>query len=134
MKTSRISILVLLVGSLLLVACGSSSVPTASPSGIPTGGSQVVTLADQGGTIHLAVGESFLLKLGEEYMWNITISDQSVLSRVPNISVIRGAQGIYLAHKSGTVTLSATGDPQCLQSQPPCAMPSILFSIKIVIG
>jgi hypothetical protein len=51
----------------------------------------MVTLDNQGKTITLVVGESFLLKLGETYNWGVAISNQAVLSRVMNIAVIRGA-------------------------------------------
>jgi hypothetical protein len=74
-----------------------------------------------------------LLQLGEEYTWDVSVSDQNVVSRVRNITVVRGAQGIYNALQAGTVTLSATGDPVCLQAKPPCAMPSIMFEIKVVV-
>jgi len=108
--------------------------PPISTQVVPTDvGQQVITLADQGKTIDLAVGESFLLQLGEEYAWDVTISDQNVVSRVKNITVIRGAQGVYNALQAGTVTLSATGDPVCRQAKPPCAMPSIMFTITIIV-
>jgi hypothetical protein len=107
--------------------------PTSTPIEPAAGGQKIVTLEDQGKTISLAVGEGFLLKLGDEYTWEITISDQNVLSRVKNIAVVRGAQGIYDALQAGTATLSATGDPQCRQSKPPCAMPSIQFEITVVV-
>jgi len=44
-----------------------------------------------------------------------------------------GAQGIYLAHKPGTVTMTATGDPACRQSKPACMMPSIIFTLHIEV-
>jgi hypothetical protein len=107
--------------------------PTSTPNEPAAGGQKIVTLDDQGKTISLAVGEAFLLKLGDVYTWEVNISDQNVLSRVKNITVVRGAQGVYDARQAGTVTLSATGDPQCRQSQPPCGMPSIQFKITIVV-
>jgi hypothetical protein len=108
--------------------------PATTPPVEPTAGGQIIVmLDDQGKTISLAVGEGFLLKLGDEYTWDVTISDQNVLSRVKNIAVVRGAQGVYDAQQAGTVTLSATGDPQCRQAQPPCGMPSIQFEVTIVV-
>ncbi len=95
--------------------------------------SQTVTLADNGRTITLNINETFLLKLGEGYDWNITIDDQTIFSRVVNVLVVRGAQGIYIAHKSGSATLTAVGSPECLKSQPPCARPSISFRIFVVV-
>jgi hypothetical protein len=137
------SILPILLISILLISACSSQQPIqggpGTPDGGPTGGGpsadgqKVITLDDQGRTVTLAVGESFLLKLGEVYSWDVSISDQAVLSRVRNIAVVRGAQGIYLANQAGSVTLSAAGDPQCRQSQPPCGMPSMLFEITFIV-
>ena len=91
---------------------------------------KIVTLADDGQTITLQVNETFLLKLGEEYDWNITIDDQTIVSR----DVVSGAQGLYRAHKEGSSTLTAVGDPECRKVQPPCGAPSRVFRINIVVG
>lgn len=92
-----------------------------------------VTLADQGRTIQMHVGQRFLLKLGEEYEWTVTVTDPSVLSRVMNIAVVRGAQGVYQAVKTGQASLVASGDPRCRQLQPPCELPSRFFQVQIVV-
>jgi predicted secreted protein len=106
-------------------------IPVVSPTAAAD--QNVVTLADSGKTITLKVGENFLLKLGNDYTWNINVSDESVISRVKNVMVILGAQGIYDALKPGTAVLSATGDPQCRQATPACAAPSIQFSVTVVV-
>lgn len=131
----------ILMGVLILSACAqpfpaqavtvTAEMPGSTVVGTPAGDEKTVTLAEQGKTITLAVGERFLLKLGEEYTWNVQVSDQAVVSRVKNIMVIRGAQGVYEALAAGTTTLTAAGDPQCRQSDPPCAMPSIQFNLSI---
>jgi hypothetical protein len=36
---------------------------------------KIVTLNDTGQTINLQVNDSFLLKLGEDYDWNVTVED-----------------------------------------------------------
>lgn len=137
-KTTTITTLIV-ISMLVLSACATQNsvntpVPTISTQVVPTDvDQQVITLADQGRTIDLAVGESFLLRLGEEYTWDVTISDQNVVSRVKNITLVRAAQGVYDALQAGTVTLYAAGDPVCLQAKPPCAMPSILFTITIIV-
>ncbi len=94
---------------------------------------QIVTLAQNNQEIHLDNGKSFLLKLGNNYNWNIEISNQTVVSRVINIMVINGAQGIYQAHNPGHATLTVQGDPLCLSSTPRCAVPSILFRLDISV-
>lgn len=118
----------ILFGLIILVSISSGATPTNIPE------SKIVTLADDGQVITLQVNETFLLKLGEGYDWNITLSDQSIVSRVPNVLVVRGAQGIYRAHKEGSSTLTAIGDPVCRQTSPPCAAPSRMFRINVVVA
>jgi hypothetical protein len=95
---------------------------------------KTITLDDDGKTISLQVDETFLLKLGEGYDWNISIDDQTIISREVNVMVIRGAQGIYRAHKPGRATLTAVGDPPCRKSVPACAAPSRLFRLNVVVS
>ena len=122
------SIALLVLVSLLLVACGGSS-----PSNTPTAVSRTVTLADDGSTITLHVGDSFLLQLGEDYTWTPIVDDQAIVSRAKGIAVVRGAQGVYDALKVGKTTLTAVGDPVCRQAKPPCERPSREFKIQIVV-
>ncbi len=141
--------------ALTLAACAPAGVqaaqgtPTSQPSPVPTnagsgavtptasGGTSDpgtignITLANNGQTITLHVDQTFLLDLGLGYTWSLNLDNQNVISRVPNISVIRGAQGIYRAHQPGTATLTATGDPECRQSTPPCAVASVVFTLHI---
>lgn len=94
---------------------------------------RTVTLEDSGKSIKLQIGQSLLLKLGDTYEWNVDIDNQKVLSRVMNIMVVKGAQGVYEPHSLGNVKLTAVGNPQCLHSVPPCMMPSILFTLDIEV-
>ena len=93
-----------------------------------------VTLENNNQTIELKTGQTFLLKLGEEHMWNVEIDNDNVVSRVKNIAVIRGAQGVYEAKMPGTAILSAAGDLPCREEVPPCAAPTILFKIQINVS
>ncbi|MGE5222362.1 MAG: WD40/YVTN/BNR-like repeat-containing protein [Omnitrophica WOR_2 bacterium] len=105
-----------------------------SASGTPSAlSSGVVTRSQNQQTIALSVGQEFLLNLGEGFDWTVTVDNQAVLSRKVNVTVIRGAQGIYVANQAGTATLQATGDPVCRQAKPACMAPSILFEIKVVV-
>jgi hypothetical protein len=113
-----------------IVVISGSPVPV--QTGQP-GSDLVVGLQDNGKTIHIGVGQRFLLDLGDQYNWQVNVADQSVVSRVVNITVIRGAQGVYEAHKVGQTTLEATGDPACRSAQPPCMIPSIMFQVTVVV-
>lgn len=115
---------------LALAACGALS-PT--PAATPVVESREVTLADNGATVEMKVGDRFLLNLRDFYDWSLNVADIGILSRVKNIAVIQGAKGIYEALKPGTTVLTATGDPACLKSTPPCAAPSILFETTVVV-
>jgi len=108
-----------------------ASVETVGSSPLSENG---ITLEDNGKTFNMKVGDSFLLNLGTDiYDWTVTVDNESVLRIKMGVMVIRGAQGIYDALTPGTVTLSASGDPMCLKSRPACAMPSILFSVTIIV-
>ncbi len=99
---------------------------------MPDGGNLTIHLDDNGRVVSMRPGDTFLLDLGmDTYDWSVEIDNQAVLSRVPGVLVIRGAQGIYEAHTTGQATLTATGDPLCRQSAPPCAMPSMIFKITV---
>ena len=106
----------------------------AGPSATSTLPANGVTLSENGGVFVMHVGESFLLNLGMDvYDWTVEVDSQNVIQRKLNLAVIRGAQGIYIAQNTGTATLTASGNPLCQQSNPPCMMPSILFSITVIV-
>ena len=96
-------------------------------------GNLTITPGDSGRTVLLQTNQRFVLKLGDNYNWTVTIPNQDVVSRVVNIMPVLGSQGVFEAHKAGTTTLQAAGDPTCRQSQPPCALASVNFTITITV-
>ena len=102
-----------------------------TPVPIPADG---ITPADNNRVFIMHPGERFLLNLGNSiYEWTVTVDNQAVLSRVVNITVIKGAQGVYEAHQPGQVILMATGDAPCRRSKPPCMLPSMMFQVTIQV-
>ena len=97
------------------------------------GKSVTVTLDDNGKTITLAQGDRLLLQLGEDYTWELSISDQAVLSRVMGVMLIRGAQGLYDTLFRGKSVITGQGDPTCLSEQPACLKPSIQFEVTVIV-
>ncbi len=91
-----------------------------------------VTQSQNGTKLTMRVGDRFLLQLGDAVTWVPQVADQTIVSRVANIAVVRGAQGVYQANQPGTTTLSATGTPPC-PAGAPCALYLIQFSVTIVV-
>ena len=127
---------VLLVTS--ISACGQAGAspspaatgPTATPSEAPSA-TRTISLAENGQSIALAIGDRFVLMLGEDFDWSVAPVDESVIVRLPDQATMPGIQGQYRAVGRGTTTLSATGDPPCRKATPPCAAPSILFHVTL---
>ncbi|HYM15315.1 MAG TPA: hypothetical protein VEZ14_07125 [Dehalococcoidia bacterium] len=114
---------------------GTGGLPGATATARTVTSPQSVTLADDGSVIRLRVGDHLLLDLGmDTYTWHVTVSDQSVVSRVVNIAVVRGAQGVYEAHAAGRATLTAVGDPLCRSATPACGAPSRVFQVEIIVS
>ena len=90
-----------------------------------------MTQADNGTTLHLAVGQQFLLDLGSSEDWTVSVANQDVVSRVPGVLVVKGAQGIYAARATGTTVLSAIGSPHCTTGV--CPLFRIAFTITITV-
>ena len=109
-------------------AATATSAPNAGQLDTPT-----ITLNDNGTTLKLKTGQRFLLQLGETYDWQLIIADQSVVSRVKNVMVIRGAQGLFDALNPGQSEVSAMGDPVCRGQKPACAQPSVLFRLTVIV-
>jgi hypothetical protein len=83
------------------------------------------TIMDNGKTFNIQVGDTLKLDLDPGNDWSaISVSDTNV---------IVATQGIYQARASGVATLTAAGHPKCLTSTPPCGMPSILFTITVIV-
>jgi hypothetical protein len=114
--------------TILLVGQGPATLTVTVP---PLSTARNITLADDGQTLGFQVGQNFLLFLGINDNWSATVADPAVVDRIPDVFVIRGAQGLYQARQPGHTTLTAAGDPACRRAQPPCAAPSTVFSVQI---
>lgn len=106
---------------------------TTAATASPATGVLRLTTADDGRTVDLVVGQRFLLALGSSLNWTVAVADPAVVSRVVNILVVRGAQGVYVAKSPGTTTLSATGEASCRQARPPCAIAARGFRVTLAV-
>jgi hypothetical protein len=110
---------------------------TESASPIPDAQNPVsytVTVNDNGKTFTLRVGDNILLNLGADmYDWNVSVDNPSVISLRMGVLAIQGSQGIFDAHAPGSATLTAVGNPKCINLTPPCMMPSMLFNVTVIV-
>jgi hypothetical protein len=83
-----------------------------------------VTMADNGKTFNIKVGDRLRLNLDPFYDWSVSVD---------NPTVIAGLTGLYHGLAAGTASLSAVGNPKCYSSTPPCLAPSIMFKITAVV-
>lgn len=108
-----------------------SLAPRPSP-GLATAAPLVVTVADNGTTLHLAIGQQFLLDLGSSVDWTVTVADPRIVGHVIGVPVIQGAQGPYVAEAPGTTLLSAVGSPPCPSGA--CPLFRLGFRLTITVG
>lgn len=103
----------------LAVEMSATPAPAAVKPTAASGGSMdtpTITLNDNGATLKLKTGQRFLLQLGEMYDWQLIVADQSVVSRVKNVMVVRGARGLFGALNPGQSEVSAMGNPPVCRS------------------
>lgn len=80
----------------------------------------------------MRAGQTFLLALGAPPPdWTVTVANTAVLARVPNVMVVRGAQGIYRAKQAGTTTLQAVSHFPCESAHPACLPADRIFRIQV---
>lgn len=96
-------------------------------------GGLVITLDHVGKTLTMRRQGGFLLRLGEEYNWSVTVHPPDILTQNRKISLSPGEQGVFLARQKGSAVLRAVGKPVCLAFDPPCLRPAVLFEMYVLI-
>lgn len=96
-------------------------------------GGLVITLEDVGKTLTMRTQGGFLLRLGEEFNWSVTVTPSDVITLNSKVSLEPGEQGVYIARKRGSAVLQAIGEPVCLAYDPPCSLPNVLFEMNVLV-
>jgi hypothetical protein len=104
----------------------------ASPVQGPAGGQTItITPDDNGQTFHIQTGDRVVVKMGTDLNWTVDVDPPGILVPVPGVgTLVRGVQGIYAAVQPGTVTLTATGRPNCSGDQ---ACPEFIQQVQVTI-
>lgn len=97
------------------------------------GSTRTVTAADSDTTIHLKVGDTFVLKLGDDKNWsNVAVDNTNVIGTVATFAAIPGAQGMYVAKAAGTATITAVGTAICNPGEM-CPQYALLYKVTFVV-
>lgn len=96
-------------------------------------GGLVINMDQVGQTLMMKPKNAFLLRLGEDYAWAVTIDPPDLVTLNKKIILEQGEQGVFVARRTGKGVLRAVGDPVCRQTDPPCVRPSLLFTLKIIV-
>ena len=96
-------------------------------------GGLIITLDYVGQTILMKPGQGFLFSLGDSFDWEITVDPPQVLTINQRYMPLAGEQGVYIAREKGKATVQAIGSPRCLQNDPPCARPNVLFTMYVKV-
>jgi hypothetical protein len=94
--------------------------------------SATVTAAENGTTLHLAVGERFTLELGAGVEWAVKVADPAIVAPVSGVTLAPGVQGVYEAIAPGTTVLNAVGSPSCTGGA--CPQFRIGFTLTIAVS
>jgi hypothetical protein len=94
---------------------------------------QIITMSDNGKTLTLQPGQRFGLMLDDRYVWEISIANQEIVSQAEGATPVGGSQGVYEAHQAGQTQLTASGDPLCRSQRPACMMPTVIFTLNILV-
>lgn len=92
-----------------------------------------INLNDNNQTLSMIIGESFALNLDENYDWKVSVDSPDVIGKDESAIPPEGSLGIFSARKAGEAVLSAAGDPECRESEPPCGMPSVSFKLNVEV-
>jgi hypothetical protein len=99
----------------------------------PSGAEYILTAADAGKTVTLAVGGKMLVLLGNDHPWSVTVASPTILAAERGITMLPGAQEVLDALAPGTTTLRAIARPACRAGAHPCPTPSQSVLVRIVV-
>ena len=89
-----------------------------------------VTWSDNGATVTLPVGGSFVLALASASHWSVHVSNPSVLGAGPGPS---GTQGSFTAEKPGSTALTAVMQVHCGTTTTRCLFAVPVFHLTVVV-
>ncbi len=117
---------------------GGASPPPGIPSPALTGPA-TLTEADNGATVRLSPGQRVIVVLSSHGMlsWHIPAATGTIVRRASaagGYPAPRPARATFIATRSGSATLNAVNDAQCLHAQPACTVPQQAWQVTIIVS
>ncbi len=94
----------------------------------------VITLDSAGKTIDMKNGQKIMVKLGEDYNWEIDVTPDLIVGQVKDATLDKGVQGVYQAKMVGKAVIQATGKPACAKDNPPCTKGNQQFTVNLTVS
>jgi hypothetical protein len=111
-----------------------STAPCANAGPNPLAGTKIITRADQGQTLHFAVGDTFTVRLEGDTGWEIQITDPRVVVASDHTATFsQDEQRVYRARTAGVTELVTVALPFCAKDHPPCRVMAPAFRVLIVV-
>lgn len=111
--------------------------PTVPPTVTPPKGAHSLTLImdDSGKHVLVKQGDIILLALDDTFYskWTITVSDLTILTIIPDATLPPHSQALYKASKLGQTAITASAEPKCRNSVPPCQIEPRPFTVQITV-
>lgn len=111
--------------------------PTIPPTVTPPKGAHSLTLTmdDNGKHVLIKQGDLILIALDDTFYskWTIVVADPTILTIIQDATLPLHSQALYKAAQSGQTTLTATGEPKCRNSVPPCQIEPRPFTVQITV-
>lgn len=116
-----------------------STSPASTPSGshTPSSGHRVLTLADNGKTVPLAVGQSLSVRLGGPWLWTEPVVDGGAIDVAQvNFLVDPGySEWTVRGLQAGRATLQINGEANCpTEGDTVCILGAKFFAITFAVG
>jgi hypothetical protein len=115
-----------------------STSPAGTPSGshTPSSGHRVLTLADNGKTVPLAVSQSLSVRLGGPWLWTEPVVDGAIDVAQVNFLVDPGySEWTVRGLQAGRATLQINGEANCpTEGDTVCILGAKFFALTFAVG
>jgi hypothetical protein len=97
------------------------------------GDARIITEADFGSTVEVAVGQRVVVDPSGDYIWTATADDPEVLEPLPHILIYPPPPPAFEGVAPDETTLHITQQHPCRDASPPCMLPDQTFDVQVIV-